>query len=56
VNWGTGSQTVVNELIVNVLYISGRPEKCFFCSIIYSKQKETNDARDAPVFLERYFC
>ena len=28
----------------------------FFCSIIYSKQKETNDAGDAPVFLEIYFC
>jgi len=47
---------VVNELIVNVLYISGRQEKCFFCSSIYSKQKETNGAVDAPLFLERYFC
>jgi len=28
----------------------------FFRSSIYSKQKETNDAGDTPLFLERYFC
>lgn len=38
---------MVTELTLNVF---------FFCSGSYSKQKETNDAGDAPQFLERYFC